>query len=140
MAAFILGALFIINIINKESGDIPFLRQDEQGAVSRTAEVGAGIAAEVWTQTRHQTATQNAQAHWRKHGQEFSGVDNMSDYVAAARRFAAKPPEGTLVKNQKDGDTALYHPPSNTFLVTRPDGRIRTMFKPDSGRAYFDRQ
>lgn len=113
----------------------PSMRQE----VARTAP--AGITAEkIWTATRQMSAAENAAAHWRKHRTEFPELSDQDDYVRTAVKFVTAPPNGTEQKIQADGDTAFYHAPTNTFAVQRKDGRIRTMFRPESGRAYFDRQ
>ena len=45
-----------------------------------------------------------------------------------------------LTKTNDRGDTLFYDPATNTFAVRDSDGEPRTFFRPDNGRAYWDRQ
>jgi filamentous hemagglutinin len=82
----------------------------------------------------------NAQEHWQKHGGEFPALHSEQDYVGAANAFVHRPPPGTLTKTDSRGDTLFYDPATNTFAVMDSAGEPRTFFKPDNGRAYWDRQ
>lgn len=100
----------------------------------------ASVDAPLWTSTPDMSAAENAEHHWRKHGSEFPELHDASQYEAAAHKFVSAPPPGTLVKHHRNGDTLFYDPASNTFAVSRRDGAPRTMFKPDNGMRYWDRQ
>lgn len=100
----------------------------------------ASVDTPLWTSTPDMRADENAEHHWRKHGSEFPELRSASEYEAAAHKFVSDPPPGTLVKHHGNGDTLFYDPASNTFAVSRRDGAPRTMFKPDNGMRYWDRQ
>lgn len=85
-------------------------------------------------------ASRNAEEHWHKHGSEFSEFHNAQDYEQGAHDFTAHPPPGTQTKHRSNGDTLFYNPDTNTFAVVNKQGKPRTMFRPDSGRDYWDRQ
>ena len=82
----------------------------------------------------------NADEHWRKHGNEFSEDQTARDYEDEASDFVHHPPSGAEIKHRANGDTLIYDRDSNTFAVENRDGAPRTMFKPDRGEAYWDRQ
>ncbi len=82
----------------------------------------------------------NALSHWNKHRKEFPEYKTAAEYVAAAHRFIKTPPPGTLRKFENNGDKLLYLPKLNLFLAVTRDGLPKTMFKPDRGKKYFDRQ
>lgn len=96
--------------------------------------------APVWSSTPQMSAEENAEHHWRKHGREFPELHSAAEYEAAARKFLIAPPPGTLTKHDSRGDTLLYDPATNTFIVRAKNGAPRTMFKPDSGLRYWERQ
>lgn len=107
----------------------------------REAFVGvANSDAPLWSSTPQMSAEENAEHHWRKHGAEFPELKSAADYEAAAHAFVSHPPPGTLTKQERGGDTLFYNPASNTFAVRRRDGAPRTMFKPDNGMSYWNRQ
>ncbi|HEY7979048.1 MAG TPA: hypothetical protein VID67_12720 [Rhizomicrobium sp.] len=85
-------------------------------------------------------AVRNAEEHWEKHGGEFPEFHSALEYERGALAFVLSPPRGTLTKTNARGDTLLYDPVSNTFAVRDAQGEPRTFFRPDSGRAYWDRQ
>lgn len=76
--------------------------------------------------------------HYDKHGREM-GYASPGEYERAASRVATNP--AALHKLQaEDGDDVYYLVTSNDFVVVSPDGYIRTYFRPDSGKSYYDRQ
>lgn len=85
-------------------------------------------------------ARENAEHHWQKHGSEFSELHSARDYVDKAHDFVNHPPPGAEIKHDSRGNTLIYDRQSNTFAVQAPDGAPRTMFRPDSGSRYWDRQ
>ena len=95
--------------------------------------------APLWSSTPGMSAVENAEHHWRKHGSEFPELHSAAEYEAAAHKFVSDPPPGTLVKHH-GGDTLFYDPQSNTFAVRAETGAPRTMFKPDNGMRYWERQ
>jgi len=82
----------------------------------------------------------NADEHWQKHGREFPEDHNASEYESEASSFVRHPPSGAEFKHRPNGDTLIYDPATNTFAVEDRRGRPRTMFRPDRGGAYWDRQ
>ena len=76
--------------------------------------------------------------HYQKHGKEM-GFASADDYEAAASAVVTNP--AALHKLEKeDGDHCYYVEATNEFVVVSADGYIRTYFKPDKGKAYFDSQ
>jgi filamentous hemagglutinin len=96
--------------------------------------------APLWSSTPRMSAEENAEHHWRKHGAEFPELRTAASYEAAAHKFVSHPPPGTLIKHDSRGDTLLYDPATNTFAVRARNGAPRTMFKPDNGMRYWERQ
>lgn len=67
------------------------------------------------------------------------GFSSAELYEYAASQVAVNP--SALHKIEKeDGDDVYYIVATNEFVVISTDGYIRTYFKPDSGKAYFDKQ
>lgn len=76
--------------------------------------------------------------HYEKHGIEM-GFSNAKEYEKAASAVINNP--NALHKIEKeDGDDVFYVEATNEFAVLSTDGYIRTYFKPDSGKKYFDKQ
>jgi pyocin large subunit-like protein len=121
--AAILGAILAGNGVNQPKHD---------AATAPTAHV-------VWSHG-HDGADANAEQHWEKHGGDFPELHSAQDYERAAQGFVAAPPSGTLTKHRTNGDTLFYDPATNTFAVADRDGEPRTFFRPNSGRAYWERQ
>jgi pyocin large subunit-like protein len=97
-------------------------------------------AGPVWSPGPEDDPQENADRHWQKHGAEFHDLHSEAEYVDAAHRFVNHPPPGALTKQDSHGDTLIYDPSTNTFAVRAPDGAPRTMFRPDRGLAYWERQ
>ena len=93
----------------------------------------------VWSHG-HDGAARNAEEHWEKHGAEFPEFRTAVEYERGALAFVTSPPPGTLTKTNDRGDTLFYDPASNTFAVRDAQGEPRTFFRPNNGRAYWDRQ
>jgi hypothetical protein len=68
------------------------------------------------------------------------GAADVNDFVAKAHAFTTSPPKDALTLKRKNGDTLLYDAKRNVFAVVTKDGAPRTMFKPQSGKAYWDEQ
>ena len=76
--------------------------------------------------------------HYEKHGMDM-GFASAAEYEAAASAVITNP--DALYKTEKeDGDGCYYIEGTNEFVVLSTDGYIRTYFKPDSGKKYFDKQ
>lgn len=76
--------------------------------------------------------------HYEKHGIEM-GFASANEYEKAAAAVINAP--GVLHKYEKeDNDDVYYLESTNEFVIVSTDGYIRTYFKPDSGKDYFDKQ
>lgn len=105
-------------------------------AISNTAHSGSDV---IWSHG-HNGGSQNSEEHWQKHGRDFPEFHSAEEYEQGALRFVTNPPPGTLTKSRENGDTLFYDPATNTFAVKDRSGEPRTFFRPNSGRAYWDRQ
>ncbi|WP_072037747.1 S-type pyocin domain-containing protein [Enterobacter sp. Bisph1] len=96
----------------------------------------------IWTKTKAAAPVENAYGHWVKHGHEFQdkSFNNSKEYVDATHDFVRTPPAGTLTKVRQNGDVMYYHPATNTFSVKTKDGVPKTMFKPNGGLEYWEKQ
>lgn len=93
-----------------------------------------------WSKGKYSNWQQNAAAHWQKHGVEFPEFESADEYVQFANDFIKNPPAGTQTKTEKDGDTLFYSPEHNIFAVKSKQGVPRTMFKPNAGIDYWNKQ
>lgn len=76
--------------------------------------------------------------HFEKHGSEFDYATK-EEYVAGANRVIGS--EEALYKTEaEDGDHIYYLESSNEIVFLSADGYIRTYFKPQAGKKYYDRQ
>ena len=76
--------------------------------------------------------------HFNKHGKDL-GYQNINDYQKGANKVINN--TNSLHKVEKeDGDDLFYLETTNEYVVLSKDGYIRTYFKPDAGKAYFDRK
>ncbi|MFG9364496.1 DUF637 domain-containing protein, partial [Pseudomonas aeruginosa] len=94
----------------------------------------------LWTSTKSKSAIENAFGHWQKHKGEFPEFKNAKQYVEGTQNFLSSPPPGTLTKTRPNGDTLLFDPKTNTFGVKDANGAPRTMFRPQDGINYWNRQ
>lgn len=93
----------------------------------------------LWSFNRKYSAEENARYHFERHGPEF-GAKSLEDYMAMVHGFIHSPPEGTHTLKRNNGDTLFYDPNANVFAVMTRKGAPRTMFRPDDGVAYWNRQ
>ncbi len=93
----------------------------------------------LWSANRKYSADDNAHYQFEKHGPEF-GARDYAHYVAMAHGFVHAPPPGTETLKRKNGDTLFYDAKGNVFAVMTKKGALRTVFRPDDGRAYWDKQ
>jgi len=91
----------------------------------------------MWSATRRYTAEQNARRAFERNGAAF-GADPVDAFVRKAHAFTAKPPKGSLFLLRDNGDRLIYDPAGNVFAIASADGAPRTMFKPDTGMAYWE--
>ncbi|MFQ2156962.1 hemagglutinin repeat-containing protein [Aeromonas hydrophila] len=115
--------------------------QDEENARSSEAQVsGKDKDTQIWTETKKDDPVSNAYGHWNKHKTEFPEFHNSKQYVDATHDFVTRPPEGTLTKMRPNGDTLYYNPQTNTFASKDVNGVPRTMFRPEKGMEYWNKQ
>lgn len=93
----------------------------------------------LWSKNRKYSAYENATYHFEKHGSEF-GAASYADWLSKVHGFIHSPPQGTQTLRRKNGDTLFYDPNGNVFAVMTKQGAPRTMFKPDNGAAYWQKQ
>jgi len=114
-------------------------RGDNRGVDHRKDEVKLVEGKPMWSPSRRYSAEENAQRAFERNGETF-GASSIDQYVKKAHAFVDHPPAGTLTVTRANGDTLFYDPKANVFAVANKDGAPRTMFKPDEGRAYWDKQ
>ena len=93
----------------------------------------------MWAPSRRFTAEEGAQKQFERDGDAF-GAKTREQYVQKAHAFVGHPPKGTLTLTRKNGDILYYDPKGNVFAVASKEGAPRTMFKPDDGMAYWEKQ
>ena len=76
--------------------------------------------------------------HFEKHGKEM-GFTDAKAYEQAAAAVVTNPLSLHKVEAE-DNDDVYYLESTNEFVIVSTDGYIRTYFKPDKGKAYFDQQ
>ena len=76
--------------------------------------------------------------HFDKHGTEM-GFTEAKAYEQAAAAVVTNPLSLHKLEAE-DKDDVYYLESTNEFVIVSTDGYIRTYFKPDKGKAYFDQQ
>jgi hypothetical protein len=72
--------------------------------------------------------------HFEKHAAEF-GYRTPVEYLKGARDLTAR--EGIETFTRTNGDKLFYDAARNEFAIQRPDGILRTYFKPKDGWDYW---
>ena len=93
----------------------------------------------MWAANRRRTAQEAAERQFERNGKDF-GASTVDQYVDKAHAFIGSPPKGTLRHTRNNGDKLFYDPKANVFAVATREGAPRTMFKPEDGMAYWDKQ
>lgn len=93
----------------------------------------------LWSASRQHSAQENAERAFSRNGEAF-GANNLNAFVGKAHAFVEHPPKGALTLARANGDTLIYDPKANVFAVRSKQGAPRTMFKPDDGMAYWQKQ
>ena len=93
----------------------------------------------VWAPSKRFSAEEGAQRQFERDGQAFD-AKTLDQFVKKAHAFVGHPPKGTLTLTRKNGDILFYDPKGNVFAVSNKEGAPRTMFKPDDGMAYWEKQ
>lgn len=76
------------------------------------------------------------------HGKDHAAQFDMTfdEYQQAAADLLAMPKGGKIEGYEKDGRRVRYVEESNIYVVGNAETyRIKTMFKPEQGRAYYER-
>ncbi len=76
--------------------------------------------------------------HFKKH-KEDTGCATVEEYLARANAVIENP-KSLHKLEAEDGDDIYYLEATNEIVFVAPRGYIRTYFRPDSGKAYFDKQ
>lgn len=76
--------------------------------------------------------------HYEKHGIDM-GFESADEYEQAASAVVNNP-DALHKLEAEDGDDVYYLVDTNEFVIVSRRGFIRTYFKPDAGKAYYDRQ
>jgi len=118
---------------DRSFGDAP--KVDHRKDVVAAADDGKPV----WAPSRRNSAEEGAQRAFERNGEAF-GAHSLDQFVTKAHAFVGHPPKGTLTLTRKNGDTLFYDPKGNVFAVANKDGAPRTMFKPDEGMAYWEKQ
>jgi hypothetical protein len=92
-----------------------------------------------WAPSKRFSAEEGAQRQFERDGAAFD-AKTVDQYVKKAHAFVGHPPKGTLTLTRKNGDILYYDPKDNIFAVSSKEGAPRTMFKPDDGMAYWEKQ
>ncbi|WP_372781502.1 hypothetical protein [Phenylobacterium sp.] len=118
---------------NRGNGDAP--QVDHRKDVVAAADDGKPV----WAPSKRFSAEEGAQRQFERDGEAFQ-AKNLDQFVKKAHAFVGHPPKGTLTLTRKNGDTLFYDPKGNVFAVANKEGAPRTMFKPDDGMAYWQKQ
>jgi len=93
----------------------------------------------MWSPSRRYSAEEGAQRAFERNGEAF-GARSIDQFIKKAHAFVDHPPAGTQTLTRPNGDTLFYDPKANVFAVASKAGAPRTMFKPDDGPAYWEKQ
>ncbi len=118
-----------------DRGDADAPKVDHRKDVVAAADDGKPV----WAPSKRFSAEEGAQRQFERDGQAFE-AKSLDQFVKKARAFVGHPPKGTLTLTRKNGDTLFYDPKGNVFAVANKEGAPRTMFKPDDGMAYWEKQ
>ena len=112
---------------------------DKLPASLRTRLAGAGVirGTEVTTTTLPRFQPGRWLPHFEKHAAEF-GHRTPVEYLRGARDLVGR--SGVQTFTRSNGDRLFYDAARNEFAVLRPDGVLRTYFRPQNGSAYWRTQ
>jgi pyocin large subunit-like protein len=111
----------------------------QPGVDHRKDEVKLVEGKPVWSASKRFSAEENAQRAFERNGEAF-GARSIDQFIKKAHAFVDHPPKGTQTLTRANGDTLFYDPRENVFAVANKAGAPRTMFKPDDGPAYWEKQ
>jgi hypothetical protein len=112
---------------------------DKLPAGLRTRLAGAGVlrgaeAAAATTRALPRFAPGRWLPHFEKHAAEF-GYRTPVEYLRGARDLVGR--QGVQTFTRTNGDRLFYDAARNEFAVMRPDGVLRTFFRPQNGSEYW---
>ena len=93
----------------------------------------------IWAASKRYGAEEGARRAFERNGEAFD-AHSLDQFVMKAHAFVGHPPKGTQTITRKNGDTLFYDPKGNVFAVADKAGAPRTMFKPDDGPDYWQKQ
>ena len=99
----------------------------------------AGDGKPIWAASKRYAAEEGARRAFERNGEAFD-ARSLDQFVMKAHAFVGHPPKGTQTLTRKNGDTLFYDPKGNVFAVADKSGAPRTMFKPDDGPDYWQKQ
>jgi hypothetical protein len=78
--------------------------------------------------------------HYEKHGAEFGRISKQ-DYLHQAQLLRDAKVEGPILQTVRpDGVTTRFDRQTGAGIAYKPNGVIRTFFKPNDGERYYHRQ
>ena len=109
---------------------------DKLPASLRTRLAGAGVlrGTEVATTTLPRFQPGRWLPHFEKHAAEF-GYRTPVEYLRGARDLVGR--SGVQTFTRTNGDKLFYDAARNEFAVLKPDGVLRTYFRPQNGSEYW---
>lgn len=111
-------------------------KTDPTGAATTAPD--AGPAAPPQDRGAPQFASGQLEQHFQKHGHEM-GIATKEEYLAKAQALVRGGP-GVDTLTQADGDTCYFREATGELGVVSSRNVLRTYFKPNDGRRYFERQ
>ena len=109
---------------------------DKLPASLRTRLAGAGVlrGTDVATTALPRFQPGRWLPHFEKHAAEF-GYRTPVEYLRGARDLVGR--SGVQTFTRSNGDRLFYDAARNEFAVLKPDGVLRTYFRPQNGSAYW---
>jgi hypothetical protein len=136
------GLAKILGAGGKSAGSALRSALDKLPAGLRTRLAGAGVlrgadAAAATTRALPRFAPGRWLPHFEKHAAEF-GYRTPVEYLRGARDLVGR--SGVQTFTRTNGDRLFYDAARNEFAVLKPDGVLRTYFRPQDGSAYWRSQ
>ncbi|NCB91580.1 MAG: hypothetical protein EOM40_03260 [Clostridia bacterium] len=138
--AVLFGGRSVLRVITSEAENQARQQMAEFAEDSQTAQESESPSGDAVADSATYTFSNEKllQEHFVKHGGEF-GYATPQEYEAGASAVITSP--NALHKTEKeDGDDVYYIEATNEFVILSTSGFIRTYFKPEDEKAYYDRQ
>jgi len=110
---------------------------DARGRRDRAVDVAPADTSAAADRAAPRFAPGQLEQHFRKHGGEM-GFAAKEDYLRAAQALVRGGPGVETLR--RGGDTLFFKEQTNEFAVLSSRNVIRTYFRPDGGRRYWERQ